>query len=488
MKDNTTTMAPDPVRTGLGIEAIKRDLLDNLFYIQARFPDVASPNDYYLALSYTVRDRLLERWVRSAQTFKDRAVRTVCYLSAEFLLGPHLAANLLNLGITDSVREAVRELGQDLERLVELEAEPGLGNGGLGRLAACYMESLATMQIPALGYGIRYEFGIFEQEIRDGWQVERSDKWLTLGNPWEIPRPEITFDVQLGGRTEHFTDDRGRYRVRWIPERAVRGVAYDTLILGYGVDSVNLLRLWTAQAAESFDFQAFNTGDYYGAVNEKIRSETISKVLYPNDEPAAGRTLRLAQQYFFVSCSLRDMIRIHLQTPGRNVDDLHERYMIQLNDTHPSIAVAELMRLLVDERLIDWDRAWAITQRIFGYTNHTLMPEALETWPLPLFSRAAAAPSRNHLRDQPAVPGRSPHPLPRRRGTSGAAVAHRRSRREARAHGEPGLRRLALDQRCSGAPHRSAQAQRVARLSRAVAGALQQQNQRRDATAFHAAC
>jgi starch phosphorylase len=385
MSDNTTAMAPDPVRTGLGIEAIKRDLLDNLFYIQARFPAVASPNDYYQALSYTVRDRLLERWVRSAQTFRDKAVRTVCYLSAEFMLGPHLAANLLNLGITDSVREAVREMGQELDRLLELEAEPGLGGGGLGRLAACYMESLATMQIPAIGYGLRYEFGIFEQEIRDGWQVERSDKWLLLGNPWEIPRPEITFDVHLGGHTEHHTDDRGRYRVRWIPERVVRGVAYDTPILGYGVDSANLIRLWTAQAAESFDFQAFNTGDYYGAVNEKIRSETISKVLYPNDEPAAGRTLRLAQQYFFVSCSLRDMIRIHLQVPGKSMDNLHERYMIQLNDTHPSIAVAELMRLLVDERLVDWDRAWAITQHIFGYTNHTLLPEALETWPLPLF-------------------------------------------------------------------------------------------------------
>src|SRR2546425_244723 len=385
MSDNTTAMAPDPVRTGLGIEAIKRDLLDNLFYIQARFPAVATPNDYYQALSYTVRDRLLERWVRSAQTFRDKAVRTVCYLSAEFMLGPHLAANLLNLGITDSVREAVREMGQDLERLLELEPEPGLGSGGLGRLAACYMESLATMQIPAIGYGIRYEFGIFEQEIRDGWQVERSDKWLLLGNPWEIARPEITFDVQLGGHTEQHTDDRGRYCVRWIPERVVRGVAYDTPILGYGVDSANLLRLWTAQAAESFDFQAFHTGDYYGAVNEKIRSETISKVLYPNDEPAAGRTLRLAQQYFFVSCSLRDMIRIHLQVPGKSVDKLHERYMIQLNDTHPSIAVAELMRLLVDERLMDWDRAWSITQRIFGYTNHTLLPEALETWSLPLF-------------------------------------------------------------------------------------------------------
>jgi glycogen phosphorylase len=385
MNKPKATAPAEPVRTGLGIEAIKRDFLDNLFYIQARFPSVASLKDYYQALSYTVRDRLLERWVHSAQTFKSNAARTVCYLSAEFMLGPHLGANLLNLGITDSVRLALRELRVDLDQLLEQEEEPGLGSGGLGRLAACFMESLATMQIPTIGYGIRYEFGIFDQEIRDGWQVERSDKWLRFGNPWEIPRPTITFDVKLGGRTEPYTDDEGRYRVRWIPERQVRGVAYDTPILGFRVDSANLLRLWTAEAVESFDFHAFNIGDYYGAVNEKIRSETISKVLYPNDEPAIGKALRLAQQYFFVSCSLRDMIRIHLQAAGKGVDSLHEKYAVQLNDTHPSIAVAELMRLLVDEHLMDWEQAWAITQRTFGYTNHTVLPEALETWPLPLF-------------------------------------------------------------------------------------------------------
>jgi starch phosphorylase len=375
----------EPVRTGLGVEAIKRDFLDNLFYIQARFRDVASVNDYYQALAYTVRDRLLERWIRGAQTFKNTAARTVCYLSAEFMLGPQLGANLLNLGIVDEVRQAMQELGIDLDRLIEHEPEPGLGNGGLGRLAACYMESLATLQVPTIGYGIRYEFGIFEQEIRDGWQVERTDKWLRFGNPWEIPRPTITFDVKLGGSTQPYTDDQGRYRVRWTPEREVRGVAYDTPMLGYGVDTANLLRLWTAEAVESFDFQAFNVGDYYGAVDEKILSETISKVLYPNDEPAAGKALRLAQQYYFVSCSLRDMIRIHLQVPGKDVRSLHEKYAVQLNDTHPSIAVAELMRLLVDEHLLGWEEAWAITRRTFGYTNHTLLPEALETWSLPLF-------------------------------------------------------------------------------------------------------
>ncbi len=375
----------DPVRTGLGVEALKRDLIDNLFYIQARFPEVASDNDYYQALAYTVRDRLLEHWIRSAQTFKSTAARTVCYLSAEFLPGPHLGANLLNLGIEGQVRQAMDELGLDLDRLIDHETEPGLGSGGLGRLAACYMESLATLQIPAIGYGIRYEFGNFDQEIRNGWQVERSDKWLRHGNPWEIARPTITFDVKLGGHTEAWTDDQGRYRVRWTAQREVRGVAYDTPILGYRVDTANLLRLWSAEAVESFDLAAFNVGDYYGAVGEKMLSETISKVLYPNDEPAAGKALRLAQQYFFVSCSLRDMIRIHLQVPGGGVHNFHEKYSVQFNDTHPSIAVAELMRLLVDDHLLGWDEAWSIVQRTFGYTNHTLLPEALETWPLPLF-------------------------------------------------------------------------------------------------------
>ncbi|MCA8967754.1 MAG: glycogen/starch/alpha-glucan phosphorylase, partial [Planctomycetes bacterium] len=236
-------------------------------------------------------------------------------------------------------------------------------------------------------YGIRYEFGIFDQEIRDGWQVERTDHWLHGGNPWEIRRPKISFDLKLGGHTESFNDRRGRYRVRWIPERLVRGVAWDTPILGYGVDNANLLRLWSAEAPESFDFRAFNVGDYYGAVEAKIASESITKVLYPNDEPAAGKQLRLEQQYFFVSCSLQDMIRIYRQTAGASLDGLADKYVVQLNDTHPAIAVAELMRLLVDEHDLEWDSAWAITTRMVAFTNHTLLPEALECWPRGLFAR-----------------------------------------------------------------------------------------------------
>lgn len=300
-------------------------------------------------------------------------------------MGPQLGNNLINLGIYDAAERAVEALGLDLGELLAQEEEPGLGNGGLGRLAACFMDSLSTLEIVAVGYGIRYEFGIFDQEIRDGWQVERTDKWLRLGNPWEIPRPEITFDVKLGGRSEHYSDEQGRQRVRWIPDRVVKGVAYDTPVTGYRVPTTNLLRLWKAEAAESFDFAAFNTGDYFGAVHEKMASETISKVLYPNDEPYAGKQLRLAQQYFFVSCSLQDMIRLQVIS-RKGLERFHERFAVQLNDTHPAIAVAELMRLLVDEHQMDWDLAWDITQKTFGYTNHTLLPEALEKWPLPLFA------------------------------------------------------------------------------------------------------
>ncbi len=278
------------------------------------------------------------------------------------------------------------QLGLDFDDLVAQEVEPGLGNGGLGRLAACFLDSLATQKVHALGYGIRYEFGIFDQEIVDGWQRERTDKWLALGNPWEIARPEITYYVQFGGHTEHYYDSDGRYCVRWIPARVVRGMGYDTPVPGYRVDTVNVLRLWKSEACECFDFQAFNEGDYDGAVEEKVASETISKILYPNDDPPTGKELRLSQQYFFVSCSLQDMIRIH-SLPGGTPDTIHQRFAVQLNDTHPSIAVAELMRLFVDQYRIGWDEAWNITRKTFSYTNHTLLPEALEKWPLPLFER-----------------------------------------------------------------------------------------------------
>ncbi|MDQ7780740.1 MAG: glycogen/starch/alpha-glucan phosphorylase [Planctomycetota bacterium] len=368
----------------VSVETLKKAIVANLHYTQARFPEVATRNDYYLAVAHTVRDWLLHRWITTVKTYHKMKSRTVCYLSAEFLLGPHLGNNLINLGMYDQVRQAVQELGHDFDAVLAQEEEPGLGNGGLGRLAACFMDSLATLEIPSIGYGIRYEFGIFDQFIKDGWQVEATDKWLALGNPWEIPRPEIGFNVKFGGYTEPFHDDAGNYRVRWIPHTTVKGTAFDTPILGYRVGSANLLRLWKAEACESFDFQAFNVGDYYGAVEEKMFSENITKILYPNDEPLQGKTLRLQQQYFFVSCALQDMMRIHLQT-GKDVRNFHEKYAVQLNDTHPAIAVAELMRLLVDEHGIGWEDAWDITQKTFGYTNHTLLPEALEKWPVKLF-------------------------------------------------------------------------------------------------------
>ena len=382
------TPATESIRTGLGVDAITQALIDNLHCLQAKLPQHASRNDWYMALAYTVRDRMLHRYISTLGTIADAniPVKVVAYMSAEFLTGPHLGNSLINLGIWRGAEEALARVGQDLLTLLEQEEEPGLGNGGLGRLAACYMDSMATLNVPAIGYGLRYEFGIFDQHIRDGWQVELTDKWLRFGNPWEIVQSEITFHVNLGGRTEHFLDELGRHRARWVPDRVVKGVAYDTPVPGYGVETTNLLRLWKAEATESFDFFAFNVGDYYGAVNEKMKSETISKVLYPNDEPEAGKQLRLAQQYFFVSCSLQDMIRLTL-VQEKTLAEFHVYWAVQLNDTHPSIAIAELMRLLVDEHQMDWDLAWNITRRSCGYTNHTLLAEALEKWSLSLFGR-----------------------------------------------------------------------------------------------------
>ncbi|HKX32521.1 MAG TPA: glycogen/starch/alpha-glucan phosphorylase [Blastocatellia bacterium] len=377
---------PEDIRTGLSPETLKRAIVDNLFYVQGRLPESATRNDWYMALAYAVRDRLLDRWITTVRTFMKDDVKVVGYLSAEFLMGPHLENNLINLGIYQQAGEAVSDLGLDLRDLIGQEEEPGLGNGGLGRLAACYLDSMATLQIPSIGYGIRYEFGIFDQQIREGWQVEVTDKWLNMGNPWEIPRPDIGHYVNFGGSTEHYQDHQGRYRVRWVPNRVIKGIAYDTPVLGYRANTTNLLRLWKAEAVESFDFEAFNTGDYYGAVNAKIYSENITKVLYPNDSFSQGRQLRLEQQYFFTSCSLQDMLRIHLDAESP-LEKFQHYFAVQLNDTHPSIAVAELMRLLVDEHLMEWEQAWEITQQTIGYTNHTLLPEALEKWPLQLFAR-----------------------------------------------------------------------------------------------------
>lgn len=371
-------------------EAVRMHLLENLRSDQGKFAQSASTNDYYLALARVVRDRLMRRWTSTAKTYFEQGSRTVVYLSAEYLIGPQLGNNLINLGIYNDTETTLHGLGLRLDQLMEREPEPGLGNGGLGRLAACYMDSLASLQIPAIGYGIRYEFGIFSQAIRDGWQTEMTDKWLKYGNPWEIANADVSYDVYFGGHTVHGPDHRDGHSqgnsAKWIPERVVTGVAYDTPVLGYDVNTANVLRLWKAEASESFDFQAFNVGDYYRAVDAKVYSENITKVLYPNDEPLAGKQLRLEQQYFFVTCSLQDMIRIYLQRE-KTLDRFHEKYAVQMNDTHPALAVAELMRLLVDVHALPWEKAWFITSNTMSYTNHTLLPEALETYSLSIFQK-----------------------------------------------------------------------------------------------------
>jgi glycogen phosphorylase len=378
-------------RTGMGAPALQRAITDHIRYSIGRPAATLRPEHYYRALSLAVRDRMQDRRVASTQTSLDLGRKVTCYLSAEFLMGPQLGNNLLNLQLEQSARTALAAMGQDLDEVLACEEEPGLGNGGLGRLAACYLDSLATLERPAIGYGIRYEFGIFDQEIHDGWQVEQTDNWLDSGNPWEIAKPDVNYLVKWGGYAEHYTDPdsgAGHDRVRWVPGRLLKGVAYDTPIQGYGVNTCNVLTLWSARAVKSFALEAFNTGDYYKAVEDEVTSETVTKVLYPNDEPEAGKRLRLLQQYFFVSCSLQHVLHIMDDLADAGVKELPQRFALQLNDTHPSIAVAELMRLLVDERHLDWDEAWDITVATFGYTNHTLLPEALETWPLEMFAES----------------------------------------------------------------------------------------------------
>ena len=373
-------------RTGMSLETLRRAFADNLFYLQGKDESTATLRDYYQALAYTVRDRLLHRFIKTGRTYYEENVKVVCYLSAEFLMGRHLENNLINLGIYEEMRQVVKESGLDIADLIEQEPDPGLGNGGLGRLAACFLDSLANLEMPAIGYGIRYEFGIFHQALRDGWQAEIPDNWLMFQNPWEIARPEDSVIVKLGGHTEVYRDEQGYNKVSWIADRKVKAIPYDTPVPGYETNTVNALRLWKAEASEEFNFEAFNAGNYDRAVAEKMSSETISKVLYPNDNTPQGKELRLAQQYFFVSASLQDLIRIHLHIHP-DLSNFQERAAIQLNDTHPAVAVAELMRLFIDEHGMDWDTAWDITQKTLAYTNHTLMPEELERWSVSLFAR-----------------------------------------------------------------------------------------------------
>ncbi|MEZ4319671.1 MAG: glycogen/starch/alpha-glucan phosphorylase [Myxococcota bacterium] len=375
-------------RTGMSPETVKQAVLDHLKFTRSKEPETATLLDLNHALAHAARDRLVHRWMRTQRLYKERDVKRVYYLSAEYLLGRQLEANLLDLGLYEAAERGLEAYGVPLRDVLEQEPDPGLGNGGLGRLAACFMESAATLEYPAMGYGIRYEFGIFRQTIENGWQVENPDEWLSDGNPWEIARPEYTVEVGFGGRVDQWADSEGRFRVQWTPATRVLGVPFDTPVAGFGEHNrtVNTLRLWSARASQEFDLAVFNDGDYRRAVEQKALSESISKVLYPKDTSVEGKELRLKQQYFFVACSIHDLMRRY-KASHATFDAFPEKVAIQLNDTHPAITVAELMRVLMDREGLSWDRAWDLTRRTIAYTNHTLLPEALERWPADLFQQ-----------------------------------------------------------------------------------------------------
>jgi starch phosphorylase len=384
MSQTTTTAAPSALQAPIGAEELRRAVMQRLYNSVGKAIQSATKHDLYCALSLAIRDLLTERWRKTTEAHYEANPKFTYYLSAEYMLGKQLGQNLAYTGLTDVAAQVAMSFGVTLEEFLELEPEPGLGNGGLGRLAACFMDSLATLDLPAVGYGIRYEFGIFRQTFVDGWQVEQPDAWLLHGNPWEFIHSDDMIEVGFGGYTEHAPDSSGRLRTRWVPGQKVLGEPCTMLVPGYGTNTVNILRLWRARAAEEFDFQMFDTGNYVQAVQQKIFSENISKVLYPNDGTPQGRELRLRQQYFFVACSLRDIIR-RFRLRNQDWNAFPDKVAIQLNDTHPVIAIPELMRILVDEEGLGWDQAWSITQRTFAYTCHTLLPEALERWPVSLF-------------------------------------------------------------------------------------------------------
>lgn len=381
----TKTMIRDD-RTSMQDESLITAVNNHLRYTFAKNNRTASKHDIYLATALAIRDRLIHRWMKTMKRYYVTDAKRVYYLSAEYLLGRSMGNNLLNMGLIETAQRLLAEHGIDLDDLEEEEPDPGLGNGGLGRLAACFLDSLATLGYPALGYGIRYEFGIFQQSFKDGYQVEKRDPWLERLNPWEIARPDLAATVQFEGVVEHRLDEEGELRANWINTQKVKGIPYDMPISGYENDTVNSLRLWSAQATNDFNLGIFNAGDFRKAVEDKVISETITKVLYPADNNPEGRELRLKQQYFFVCCSIYDIVRRY-KKEHKTFDKFVDKVAIQLNDTHPAIAIAEFMRVLVDLENVKWDKAWSITEQVFAYTNHTLLPEALERWPLPMFKK-----------------------------------------------------------------------------------------------------
>ena len=362
---------------------IKRHLISTL----ARHEGSATPRDWWVATALAVRDTIHERMIATQGVHNAQNVRRIYYFSLEYLMGRLFGNNLLATGLLDTARSALESLGQDFEKIREAEGDMGLGNGGLGRLAACFLDSLATLDYPALGYGIYYEFGLFRQAFTNGNQIEHPDNWMIFGSPWEVVRPEYTQEIRYFGRVENVFDDRGNYRPRWVDTKTIIGVPHDIPTAGFGTGTVNLLRLWASKSSEDFDLAAFNRGGYVEAVREKAIGETVSKVLYPNDKTENGKELRLMQQYFFVACSLRDIIRRHLRNPSNSWGNFSAKVAVQLNDTHPAIAIVELMRILLDEENMEWVAAWAIVSQTFAYTNHTLLPEALEKWSVGLFEK-----------------------------------------------------------------------------------------------------
>jgi starch phosphorylase len=368
------------------VAALKRAIANKLIYAVGKDPVAARNEDWLHAAALAVRDQLVERWMATTRAQYQQDVKRAYYLSMEFLIGRTFTNALLALEIAPALKQALADFEVDFDALVELEPDAALGNGGLGRLAACFLDSMATLGVPGFGYGIRYDYGMFRQVIKDGRQVEVPDYWLSHGNPWEFPRPEVSYRVCFGGHVEHATGAKPGDRRRWLPAEDVQAMAYDTIIPGYGTQATNTLRLWSAKATEQIDLKAFNQGNYFAAVEGKNHSENVSRVLYPDDSTPSGRELRLRQEYFFCSASLQDLLHRYLRS-HKTFDALPEKVSIHLNDTHPVLAVPELMRLLVDEHQVPWDRAWALTQRIFSYTNHTLMHEALETWPVEMMGR-----------------------------------------------------------------------------------------------------
>lgn len=364
--------------------SLSNQFAEHLEFILVKDKITATGDDAYFALSMAVRDRLVRNWLRTQQIYKEKDVKRVYYLSLEFLMGRMLGNALINMDFYGECYNILKENGYSLEEIRESEHDMGLGNGGLGRLAACYLDSMATLGLPAFGYGIRYEFGIFAQQIENGWQVEKADYWLASGNPWDIFRRSLTFNVKFNGRVEQYQVDNGEYKFRWVDTDDVLATAYDVPVPGYRTNTVNNLRLWQARATSDFNFKDFDKGNYLAAVESKNNSEIISKVLYPNDTIVEGKFLRLKQQYFFVSATLQDIIRKYKITQ-KNYDKFAEKTAIQLNDTHPVVAIPELMRILIDEENLSWDEAWAITSKTFAYTNHTVVPEALEEWSVPIF-------------------------------------------------------------------------------------------------------